>query len=173
MLFDGAQDALPQRVCAVVERPALVVGPEGRLILVHLDFFEDHLLFRVEVVLAQRRPENVGQQFHRAILVLGQHGGVEDRVLFVGIGVVVGADLVELAVHVVGRAVCGAFEDHVFEEMADPGHRLGFVAGARLDEEPHGGRIGRTVALGDDLQAVGQRAFKKLHRAPPRAGCRG
>ena len=121
---------------AVVQRPALVVGPERRLVLVHLDLFEDHLLLGAEIVLAERRPEDVGQQFHGPVLMFRQHGGVEDGVLLVGEGVVVGAHLVELAVHVVGRAAGRALEGHVFEEMAHAGHGVVFIAGARADEEP-------------------------------------
>ena len=92
-----------------------------------------------------------------------QHGGVENRVLLVGEGVVVGAHLVELAVHVVGRAARRALEDHVFQKMAYAGHPGGFVAGAGADEKPHGRGIGSAVALGNDLQAVGQRVFEKFH----------
>ena len=73
------------------------------------------------------------------------------------------ADLVELAVHVVGRAGGRALEHHVFEKMADAGDLVGLVAGAGLDEEPQGRRIGLGVALGDDLQAVGQNVGQKLH----------
>ena len=152
----GAQHAPAQRVRAVVQRPALVVGPERRLVLVHLNLFEDHLLLGVEIVLAERGAEDVGQQFRRPVLVLRQHGGVVDRVLLVGEGVVVGAHLVELAVHVVGRAGGGALEHHVFEEMAHAGHGVALVAGAGADEEPQRRGIRRGVPLGDNLQPVGQ-----------------
>ena len=105
-------------MAAVVQGAALVVGPEGRLVLVHQDLFQDHLLLGVEIVLAQRRAEDVGQQIDGRLLVFGQHGRVENRVLLAGEGVVVGPHLVELAVHVVGRTAGRALEDHVFEEMA-------------------------------------------------------
>ena len=105
---------------AEVHRPALVVGPEGRLVLAHLNLFEDHLFFGLEVVVAQRGAKDVGQQIDRLVLVFRQHGGVENRVLFVGNGVVMGAHFVELAVHVVGRAGRRSLENHVFEKMANP-----------------------------------------------------
>ncbi len=142
-----------------MHRPALVVGTERRLVLVHLNLFEDHLLFGVEIVLAQRRAEDVGQQFDGLILMFRQHGGVEDGVLFVGEGVVVGAHFVELAVHLVGRAAGRALKGHVFEEMAHAGDGVVFIACAGADEEPHGRRICRGVALGDDFQAVRKGVF--------------
>ena len=159
----GAQHASPQRVRTVVERPALVVGPKRRLILVHLDLFQNHLLLGVEIVLAQGRPKDVGQQVHGPVLVLGQHGRVVNGVFLVGEGIVMGAHLVELAVHIVGRAAGGALEDHVLQKMAHAGHAVGFIAGAGVYEEPQCRGIGRVVALGDDLQAVRQDMFKKFH----------
>ena len=54
-----------------------LVGAERRLILVHPDLFEDHLLLGVEILLAQRGTEDVGQQFDRRALILGQHGRVD------------------------------------------------------------------------------------------------
>ena len=98
--------------------------------------------------------------------MFGQHGGVEDGVFLVGEGVVVGAHLVELAVHLVGRAAGRALEDHVFEEMAHAGQRVVFIAGAGVDEEPQRRGIGRVVALGDDFQAVGKGVFEKFHLSP-------
>ncbi len=77
-----------------------------------------------------------------AVLVLGQHRGVVDGVFFAGEGVVVGADLVELAVHVVGRAARRPLEDHVFEKMAHAGDVVRFVARAGVHEEAQRLRMG-------------------------------
>ena len=41
----------------------LLVDSEGRLILVHLNFFENNLLFRIEIGLAKRRTQNIGEKF--------------------------------------------------------------------------------------------------------------
>ena len=75
------------------------------------------------------------------------------------------ADLVQLAVHVVGRAGGRALEGHVLQEMAHAGDLVALVAGAGLDNEPQGRRVGLGVALGDDLQAVGQGVGEKFHVA--------
>jgi len=98
--------------------------------------------------------------------MFGQHGGVEDRVFFVGKGVVVGAHLVELAVHVVGRTGRRPLENHVFEKVAHSGHRVVLVASARVDEEAQGRRIGRVVALDNDFETVRQGLFQEFHCCP-------
>ena len=107
------------------------------------------------------------KQLDRRGLILGQHRRVVDRVFFAGEGVVVGAHLVELAVHVFGRARGRALEHHVLEEMAHAGDFVGFVARAGLHEEAQRRRMGVVIALGDDFQTVVQRVLTKLQSAPP------
>ncbi len=160
----GAQHAAPQRMLAEERRPAFVVGPERRLVFVHLDFFQDHLLFGGEIGFAQRRPQDVGQQLDGTFLIFRQHGGVVHRVLFVGEGVVMGAHFVELAIHVVGAARGRALEHHVFQKMAHAGDGVGFIARPGVDEETQRRGIRAGVALGDDLQAVIERGGFKFHR---------
>ena len=55
MLFAVPSTLCPSGCEPKYMAPGLVVGAERRLILIHLDFFEDHLLFRVEIRLAERR----------------------------------------------------------------------------------------------------------------------
>ena len=74
-----------------------------------------------------------------------------------------GADLVELAVHVLGRAPRRALEHHVLEKMAHAGDLVGLVAGAGAHEEADAQRMRGVVALGDDFQAVVERFFAKFH----------
>ena len=62
--FGGAQHASAQRMRAEIGRPAFLVGPERRLVLVHLDLFDDHLFLGVEILFAQRGAQDVGQQLH-------------------------------------------------------------------------------------------------------------
>ena len=102
-------------------RAALVVGPERRLVLVHADFFEDHLFFGLEILLAERGAKDVAQQGDGPVLAFRQDGGVEDRVFLVGEGVVVGPHFVEFAVDLIGGAAGRALEHHVFEEVAHAG----------------------------------------------------
>ena len=151
-----AQHAAAQGVLAEEGRAALLIGPERRLVLEHLDLFQDHFLLGLKVGLAERRAEDVGQDLGRPGLIFGQHGSVEDGRLLRSARVTMRADLVEFAVHVVGRTRGRALECHVFEKMADAGDLVGLVAGAGLDDEPQGRRVGLGIALGDDLEAVGQ-----------------
>ena len=51
--------------------------------------------------------------------------------------------------------------------MAHAGDLVGLVAGAGLHEEAQRRRMRLGVALGDDLQAVGELMLTKLQRAPP------
>ena len=62
--LQGAEHAAAQGMDAEVGSAAFLVGPERRLVLVHVDLFEDHLFFGVEVFLAERGTEDVGQQPH-------------------------------------------------------------------------------------------------------------
>ncbi len=161
-----SQDAAAQGVRGVVQGAAFLVGPERRLVVVHPDFFEDHLLFGVEVVLAERGAEDVGQEIDGGVLLLGEDRGVEDRVLLAGEGVVLGAHLVELAVDVVGRAAGRPLEGHVLQEVAHPGHLVRLVPRPRVDEEAHRRRVRLGIALRHDLQSVRQNRSTKLHPAP-------
>ena len=161
--FDRAQHAFSQRMAGEMGGPAFVVGPERRLVFVHLDLFEDHLLFGREILLPQGGPQNIAQELDGPRLELGQHRGVVDGAFFAGEGVVVGAHFVELAVHVVGRAAGGAFEHHVFEKMAHARHIVRLIAGAGLHEKSDGRGVRLVVAFGDDFQAVGELDLEKLH----------
>ena len=90
-----------------------------------------------------------------AVLVLGQHGRVVDRVLLAGEGVVVGAHLVELAVHVVGRAASGVpLNIMCSRKWLTPAIASVSSREPVLTKNAQGGRIGLGVALGDHLQAV-------------------
>ena len=111
---------------------------------------------------AKTGPQDIGQQVETPLLAFGQHGGVVDRVLFAGEGVVMRPHLVELAVDVVGRPRWRPLEDHVLEEMAHAGQRVALVARAGLDEETEAQGIGLRVAFGHDFQAVVERLFQEL-----------
>ena len=100
-----AQHAAAQRVRAEVGRPALLVGPERRLVLVHLGSLRGSPASRCRSPPGGARAGGCRPAGPTArSWILRQHGRVEDRVLLAGEGVVVGAHLVELAVDVVGRA---------------------------------------------------------------------
>ena len=77
-------------------RLAFFVGVVGRLIFVLGDFFQNDILFRVEIVLPQRGAHHIGEQVEHGLLVFGQGHRVVDGLLFPRVGVAVGAQLIEL-----------------------------------------------------------------------------
>ena len=85
-------------MCAEVRGLGRLVGDRHRVVQVHPDLFDDHFLLGLEVVLAEGRPEDVGEHVERRRQVLGQAGDVIERVFLGGLRVVLGADAVEVAV---------------------------------------------------------------------------
>ena len=90
-----------------------------------------------------------------------------ERVFLGGLGVVLGADAVEVAVDGHGIAARRPLEGHVLEEVRDARQLARLVAAPRLDEEARGDRVRPVVQLGDDLEAVVQRRVLKLHGSRP------
>ena len=158
----GPQHAAPQRMPGKMRLHEVFIGRVRGLIVVHADLFQDHLFLDVEILLAQRRADDVGQEIERFREIFGEHGSVEQRRLFAGGGIVLGSHFVKDAIDVVGRMPLGAFEDHVFEKVADSGHLVGLVARAGADEKPQCHAVHAGAALGDNLQAVRQPCLIKL-----------
>ena len=150
-----------------VDALGVVVGRPHRLVLVHADLFDDDVLLHVEVLVAQAGPQDVGEDVHRLRQVLRQDGGVKDGVLLAGEGVVVGADAVEIAVDVQGRAPRRPLEDHVLQEVRDAGDLRRLVARPGADEEAQRDGARRRAGLADDLQAVGEHVADERHGISP------
>ena len=100
--------------------------------------------------------------------VLVEHLQVEGRVLLGGEGVHVAADRVHLGRDVLRRAVLRSLEDHVLDEVADPGLRRGLVAAAPLEPHPDGHAADVGHRLGEEGEAVGE-DFLDDHGSRPRA----
>ena len=144
MLCGGAEDAVAEPVVGEEEPLGVLVGAGAGLVLVHADLFDDDVLLRVEVLVAEAGPEDVGENIDRLRQIFRQDGGVKNGVFLAGEGVVVGADAVEVAVDVEVGAVRRALEDHVFEEVRHAGHLGRLVAGAGADEEAQARPTGPT-----------------------------
>jgi len=124
---------------------------------IHLDLFEDDLLFLLDVRRGKERAEDqVGDDVEGDGQVLVEDLGVEAGELFGGEGVEHAADGVHGAGDLLGGAALGALEDHVLEEMGEAvvGGGLGTRAGAHPDADRDGAHVGH--GLGDDDEAVGQ-----------------
>ncbi len=105
----------------------------------------------------ERLREAIGFEIEHQVERAARNPVLVDRHVVAGEGVVGTAlrfhELVELA----RRALAGAVEHHVFEEMREPGDAGHFVAAA--DTHPVVQRHVRDIAVGpdDDLHAIGQR----------------
>src|SRR6478736_3352243 len=88
--------------------------------------------------------------------MLGQHRRVKHRVLFVGERVVMRSHLVKLTIYIVGTPLWCSFEDHVLQKMTHARNVSRLISRTGIDEKPHGRRIRRRIALGDNLQSVFQ-----------------
>ena len=131
-----------------------VVSDGHRVIQIHPDFLDDHLLLGLEILGPEARAKDVGQDVEGFGEVFGKAGDMVEGVFFGSLGVVLGADPVEVLVDGQGIAVRRPLENHVFEEMRDPRQLGRLVTTARLDEESRGNRPRLVVDLGDDLKAV-------------------
>lgn len=61
-------------------------------------------------------------------LVFREDADVVDGMFFAGVGVGLGAEFIEFAVDIYGGAAWGAFEHHMFEEVANAGDWGRFIA---------------------------------------------
>ena len=101
--------------------------------------------------------DQIGQHVEGQRQVLVENLGVVTHHLLGGEGVEAAADGIHRAGDVLGRAIPGAFEDHVLDKVGNAVLVGRLAAGAGAD--PNAQRYGTHVshALGDDADAVGQR----------------
>ncbi len=105
-------------------------------ILDHLDFFDDDLLFALDVDLVKCRPQDdVRQNVDGKWQVLVEHLDVVAGVLLGGKRVELSADGIHRLRNLFGRAGRRALEQHVLDEMGDSTLFVGLVPGPA--REPH------------------------------------
>ncbi len=151
--------AVAQRVGVPEAFVGVLEQPPGRAVLVHGDLFEDDLLLHVEVCLPQAGAHELAQHVEEGAHPVGDDRAEVDGALLAGEGVVLGAQLVEGAVDVLGAVALVALEHHVLEEVRHARHLGRLVARARMDEVAHAGGGGVGVVLAYHPQAVGQRGL--------------
>ena len=132
----GAENAVAQRMIGEVGTLGMIVGGPRRLVFIHADLFDDDVLLHLEVVDAQARAQNVRENIHCLRNIFGQDGSVKDGILFTCEGVVVGADLIEVAIDIQRRAPWRALEHHVLQEVRHAGNIACLVARPRAHEKP-------------------------------------
>ena len=109
----------------------------GRLVGPHGDLFEDDLLLRCHVVVTQRRTaQDVAEDLHGQLRILGNRADVVRRVLFGRVGVHLAPDFIDRLRQLQRRAILGPLEGQMFEEVRAARLILGFVAAPHAD--PHG-----------------------------------
>ena len=127
------------------------------VVVVHGDLVEDHVALGLDVVGGQQRAgDHVAEDVDGQRQVLVEDPGVEAGVLLGGEGVELTADLVERDGDVEGRALSGALEQQVLEEVRGAVQGGGLVARADADPDADRGRADARHVLGDDAQAAGQ-----------------
>ena len=93
-----------------------------RRILHHLDLFEHHLLFALDIVRGEcGAPDDVGEDIERHRQVLVENLDVVAGVLLGGKGIHLTADGVDFLRDVLRRPRRCALEQHVFDEMGNAG----------------------------------------------------
>ena len=129
-----------------------------RVVLLHLDFFQDDALLFAQVLFPEQRLQHqVGQDVQGSRQVLIHHLGVEANDLLGGEGVHVPTHGVQLFGDLLGAAAGGALEDSVLDEVADPVHFRGLGPRAALHPNAHRHRAHVRHLLGQDRQPVGER----------------
>lgn len=131
----------------------------------HLEFFEDDALFLFDVLGVEAGvEEHVGKDVESGGEVLVEDfGGVADE-FAAGEGVELAAEGVDFTGDVFGAAAGGAFEEHVFDEVADAVFGRFFGAGAATDPDAGGDGADGGHGLGDDADAVGQSGDRDVAR---------
>src|SRR6266581_5349792 len=152
-----------------------MVGPEALrkqlvdqilgIIQLHLDFFENHLLFFAEVpIIKTRAQDKVGNNVEGDGEMLVEDFGVEADHFFGGEGVQHPADGINRACNVFGAAALGAFKDHVLDEVGDAVLIGSLAARAGADPNAYGNRADVQHGLGNDYETVGENALLDVAR---------
>ena len=179
-LIDSTVPAIgrPSGVSPQACRGEQVVHHVVGVVVVHGDLVEDHVTLGLDVLGGDREDgDHVAEHVDRQRQVLVEDPRVEAGVLLGGEGVELAADRVERDRDVQRRALGGALEQQVLEEVraAVQGRRL--VARADADPDPDAGRADAGQLLGDDPQPAGQDGTPDALTSPRRrrrarsAGC--
>ena len=137
-------------------REDLVNQIVGR-VLDHLDLFEDHLLFALDVVVSEERiADQIGEDVDGERQVL-----VEDLEVIAGVflrreGVDLPADRIDLLRYFFCAPSRSALEEHVLDEVRDAGMIGGFVARSARQPDADGDRPNVWHPLGGEADTVGK-----------------
>src|ERR1700730_7349974 len=127
------------------------------MVQIHLDFFEDNLLFLLDVfgikVWAQ---DEIGDDVESDRKMFIQHLGVEADLFLGGKSVEHPSNGIHLTRDRFGRAPFGTLKHHVLDKVSKTVFALGFAAGAVANPNSYGNGTDMGHRLGDDHEAMGQ-----------------
>ena len=153
----GAGDRPAQRRRAVGLAGEQVVHDVVGVVVVHRDLVEDDVALGLDVLVGDRRAgDHVAQHVDGQRQVLVEDPRVEAGVLLGGEGVELAAHRVEGDGDVERRALRGALEEQVLEEVGAAVQSRRLVTRADVDPHPDAGRARAGHVLGDDPQPAGQ-----------------
>jgi len=128
-----------------------------RIVHVHLDFFEDDLLFVFDVGGIEARTEaEIADDVEGDGEMVVENLGVETDLFLGGEGIEHAADGIHFAGDGFGGAAFGAFENHVLDEVSDAVFLRGFAARAVANPDADGDGTDVGHILGDDNETVGK-----------------
>ncbi len=132
----AADDGLAERMILIEIAGEDIVQKIFGIVHLHLQLFQDDALFLLDVLFAKQRvAHHVGQDVEGQRQMLVQDFGVVTDHLLGGECVQAAADGIHRARDVFGRAILGAFEKHVLDEVRDAVLFGSLAARAGLDPD--------------------------------------
>ena len=94
-----------------------------RIILIRLDFVNDHFRLLFYFMLRESRMEyNISEQFEGTFQMPGQEGGIDNRLLFIRIGIQIAAHIFHAVKDMPRFSLLRPFKNKMFHEMSIPAH---------------------------------------------------
>ena len=126
-----------------------------RIVLVHLDFFQNHAALAADVGRFKQRIENqIAQHIHRRRQMLVEHLGRKTNTFLRRKRVHIAAERIHLARNLFRRAVLGSLKQHVLDEVRNPVLVRILVARPGLHPNSHRDRADVLHLFRDHGQAV-------------------
>ena len=153
----GAEDGTAERITLPELLGENLVDQVVRIVLVHLDLFEDDALLACDVFAGKGgMKDEVGEDVERGLSLLFKHLDVEADIFLAGEGIQVAAHAVDLAGDLLGGAGGGALEDHVLDKVGDAVALGRLIPRSTGNPDTHGKAVHVRHPLGKDEHAVGQ-----------------
>ncbi len=163
--FRSAENGPAERMLGPEAARKNIVKEIFGIVQIHLNFFENDLALFSHVVGIKLGAKNeIGDDVKGDGKMVVEDFGVEADLLFRGEGVEHAADGIHFAGDRFGRAVLGAFEHHVLDEMGEAVFFRDFAA--RAIANPHADGDGAHVShgLGDDHKTVAENVLLNVTR---------